>query len=117
MILVAAVLPYLTVAIAKWRPSYNNQAPRAGLERLTPWQQRAYWAHLNMFEAFPAFAAAVIIAHLAHAPQPVIDKLALAFVALRIIYLLLYLQNWATARSVVWTAGFACVVGLFLIAP
>jgi uncharacterized MAPEG superfamily protein len=85
------------------------------LEQLTPWQQRAYWAHLNMFEAFPAFAAAVIISHLAHASQASIDKLAIAFIVLRIVYLLLYLQNWATARSVVWTAGFGCVIGLFVI--
>ena len=46
---------------AKWRKGYDNRAPRAGIEQLTPRQQRAYWAHLNAFEAFPPFAAAVII--------------------------------------------------------
>jgi len=115
MVLAAGILPYFPIVVAKWRPDYDNAAPRAGLERLGAMQQRAYWAHLNGFEAFPLFAAAVIIAHLARAPQHWIDGLALAFVVLRMGYTLLYIYNKPTLRSLVWTAGLLCVVGLFVI--
>lgn len=116
MVLVCAILPYLTVAVAKYRPDYDNSAPRPQLEKASGTAQRAYWAHLNHFEAFPPFAAAVIIAHLAGATQGRIDALALAFVALRVAYAFLYMADRPTARSLVWIAGFACVLGLFVVA-
>ena len=115
MVLVAAILPYVCVTIAKARKGYDNHAPRAGIEQLDPRRQRAYWAHLNAFEAFPPFAAAVIIAHLAHAAQPAVNGLAVAFVVARVAHLIFYLNDMATARSLAWTAGMACVVGLFAV--
>lgn len=41
----------------------------------------------------------------------------MAFVAIRIVYMLMYLLNWATLRSLVWFGGMACVVALFFAAP
>ena len=114
-VLAAGILPYFAVVVAKWRRDYDNAALRAGLERLGALQQRAYWAHLNGFEAFPLFAAAVIIAHLAKAPQQWVDGLALAFVLLRVGYTLLYIYNKPTLRSLAWAGGFLCVIGLFVI--
>jgi uncharacterized MAPEG superfamily protein len=112
-VLAAALLPYLAVGPAKAVESFDNHAPREWEARLTGWRARAYWAHLNGFEAFPPFAAGVIVAHLAGAPQGRVDVLAVAFVASRIVYGALYYADWATARSIVWTAGMACVVALF----
>eukprot|EP01035_Chromulina_nebulosa_P035064 gene35064-47116_t len=40
---------------------FDNAAPRVMLAKLDGWRQRANWAQLNGFEAFPPFAAAVII--------------------------------------------------------
>ena len=114
MVLVAAMLPYIAVGYAKLRPNYNNHAPRVGIEQLPPAKQRAYWAHLNAFEAFPPFAAAVIIAHLAHALQPLVDGLAIAFVIARVAHLLLYIKDAAALRSIAWTVGMGCMVGLFV---
>lgn len=114
MVLVAAMLPYIAVGYAKLRPNYNNHSPRVGIEQLPPAKQRAYWAHLNAFEAFPPFAAAVIIAHLAHASQPLVDGLAIAFVVARVAHLLLYIKDAAALRSIAWTVGMGCVVGLFV---
>lgn len=116
MILVAGLLPYWATVASKWRRDYDNAAPRAGVDRLQPRQQRAYWAQLNAFEAFPLFAAAVIIAHLARAPQPWVDALAAAFVGFRIIYTLAYIYDKPTLRSLVWTGGFLSVIGLFVAA-
>ncbi|HUP95506.1 MAG TPA: MAPEG family protein [Burkholderiales bacterium] len=118
MILVAALLPYIGTGYAKFAEggarTYDNHAPRDGLETLPLRRRRAYWAQLNGFEAFPAFAAGVIVAQLAGASQVWIDTLASTFVALRFIYTLLYIHDQATARSIVWAAGLACVVGLYV---
>ena len=116
MILACAMLPYLTVAVAKYRPDYDNAAPRTQLAAAEGSRLRAYWAHLNHFEAFPPFAAAVIIAHLAQARQDWVDILAAAFVALRVLYAVLYVADRPTARSLVWVAAFFCMVGLFVAA-
>ena len=115
-VFVAIFLPYAWVIIAKARPGYDNRAPRAQLEAAKGFRQRANWAHLNAFEAFPPFAAAVIIAHQTHAAQGVVNGLALAFLAFRIVHGTCYLLNWASLRSLAWSGGFVCVVGLFLAA-
>jgi uncharacterized MAPEG superfamily protein len=114
MVLVAGLMPYWPTAVSKWRRTYDNAKPRAGLESLSPRQQRAWWAQLNAFEAFPLFAAAVIIAHLAGAAQSTVDALALAFVVLRAGYVLAYIHDWPTLRSLLWIAAIGCVVGLFV---
>jgi uncharacterized MAPEG superfamily protein len=117
MILAAAFVPYIGTLYAKFSggggETYDNHAPRAGVESLPPARRRAYWAQLNGFEAFPPFAAGVIVANLAGAEPAWIDTLAVSFVALRIAYTLLYIHDRPSARSLVWTAALACVVGLF----
>jgi len=116
-VLAAALLPYVFTGIAKFghRP-YDNRAPRLFLESLEGRQQRAHWAQLNSFEAFPPFAAAVIIAHLCKAPQGSIDTLAIAFVGLRVVYGWAYVADRPTLRSLVWIGALACMVALFVIA-
>jgi len=116
MVLVAGLMPYWPTAVSKWRKTYDNAMPRAGLEALSPRRQRAYWAQLNAFEAFPLFAAAVIIAHLAGAAQATIDGLAVAFVVLRVLYTLAYIYDRPTLRSLLWVAAVGCVVALFVAA-
>ena len=120
MILAAAFVPYLATAYAKFSEggarTYDNHAPRVQAETLPPQRRRGYWAQLNGFEAFPPFAAGVIVAHLAGAAQPTIDGLAVTFVALRVIYTGCYIYDQPTPRSLVWVLGFACVVGLFVAA-
>lgn len=115
-VLAAALIPYFTVGFAKSRRDFDNARPRQWLARLEGWRARAHWAHQNAFEAFPPFAAAVIIAHLAGAPQGRVDALALAFVAARVAYSAFYILDRPALRTVVWTVGIACVIGLFVAA-
>lgn len=115
-VLVAALLPLVWAGVAKSKTGYDNRAPRAWLGALEGWRQRADWAQANAWEAFAPFAAAVIIAHLAGAPQGTIDGLALAFIAARVAHGLLYVADRAMLRSIAWTIGFACIVGLFIAA-
>jgi uncharacterized MAPEG superfamily protein len=114
-VLAAAMTPYLAVVLAKAQPGFDNHAPRPWLERQSGWRQRAYWAHQNCFEAFPLFAAAVIIAHLAQASQARIDALAVVFVLARLAYIAAYVADAAVLRSLVWTVGLLCVIGLFVV--
>lgn len=115
-VLAAALIPFFTVAVAKSKPDFDNAAPRDWLAKQEGFRKRAVWAHQNAFEAFPPFAAAVIIAHLAQASQTWIDRLAMLFIFARIAYSVLYILDKPTPRSIVWALGFACVVGLFVIA-
>ena len=115
MMLVAALLPYLTVGVAKFAAGdYDNATPRAWSTTLTGWRARAYAAHQNHFEAFAPFAAAVIVATLAEASPPLVDRLAIAFVLLRVAYTAIYIRGNAKLRSAAWALGFACVVALFV---
>jgi uncharacterized MAPEG superfamily protein len=113
MIVVAMFLPYAAVVVAK-SGGVDNHAPRATLAALTGWRQRADWAHRNHFEAFAPFAAAVIIAELAHVPQVKIDIAAGAFILLRIAYTALYIADRASLRSFFWSLAFICVLALFV---
>lgn len=119
-VLIAIVLPYLGTASAKFLgPGYGpraNQDPRAFLGSLQGWRKRADNAQQNGFEVTPAFAAAVIIAHLAGgATQGLIDQLAVAFIVSRVLYLLCYLAGWGVLRSLVWFAGMGVIVALFVV--
>lgn len=84
---------------------YDNLHPRAWSARQTGWKQRALAAQLNGFEALPLFIAAVILAQMAHADQGRIDQLAMAFVAIRLVYGAVYIANLGWLRTAVWIAG------------
>ncbi len=114
-VLIAAALPYVTVGSAKAQPGYDNAAPRDFLSRMEGWRARANWAHQNHFEAFAPFAAAVIMAEMAHAAHARIDTLAVIFILLRIAYTFIYIGGVATVRTLVWIGGVICVGWLFLL--
>ena len=113
-VLVAGLLPYLSTVIAKSGVRFDNHNPRDWLARQDGFRRRANAAQANGFEAFPLFAAAVVIATIKHAPAPHIDLLATTFVVARVIYLGLYLANLAMLRSAAWFVGIACVVAIFV---
>jgi len=114
-VLAAGLMPFLWTAVAKVRgPRYNNFNVRLWQGKLEGAAQRAHAAHLNSFEAFPLFAAAVIVAQMSGAEQARVDMLALAFIGLRVIYGILYLANKAPLRSLVWLAALVCNVAIFI---
>jgi len=115
-VLIAGVMPLCSVAIAKWSRHYDNSDPRGWEEKLTGRRKRAHSAHLNSFEAFPLFAAGMIIAHLAQVPQSRIDLAAMIFIAARVIYVWLYLNDKARARSIAWLVGFGASIAPFVMA-
>ena len=115
-VLIAGIFPYIFTILAKARgKDFDNRAVRDYLNNLSGWRKRANWVQLNSFEAFPFFAAGVIIATFNHAPSNKIDTLAMSFILFRIVYSVLYLKNIASLRTIIWTCGFACVIALFCI--
>ena len=117
-ILIAGLLPYVVIGVSKWDKTYlgHNDNPRAWEAKLSGLPARAHAAHLNSFEAFPLFAAGVLVAAYCQAPQPVINAISVAFVLTRVAYVWCYLSDRATLRSVVWMVGLAEVIALFMVA-
>jgi uncharacterized MAPEG superfamily protein len=117
MLLAAFFLPFVAAGIAKaGRRDYDNANPRAWEQKLDGRRARAVAAMNNTFESLPFFAAAVIVAHQLGAPQGRLDLLAAAWLALRIVYLALYVGDRASARSLVWMAGVAVNTWIFVLA-
>ena len=117
-ILIAALLPYVWVYIAKSSGErYNNRDPRSWQAKQTnPRSLRAHAAHLNGFEAFPAFVAGVLMAQLAGVVPATINALAIGFVVARALHGALYIANQHYLRSLAWLAGFVCAIALIVLA-
>lgn len=117
-LLIAGLLPFAAIGIAKWDKTYlrHNDQPREWETALTGRQARAHAAHLNSFEAFPLFAAAILVAVYCKAPQSTVDTLAMAFVVARVTYIWCYLSDRPTLRSLVWMIGLGICIALFFVA-
>ena len=117
-ILIAALLPYAWVFIAKQSGErYNNHDPRSWQAKQTnPRSMRAHAAHLNGFESFPAFVAGVLMAQLAGVPHATITLLAIVFVIARVLHGVLYIANRHSLRSLVWVIGFGSAIALIVMA-
>jgi uncharacterized MAPEG superfamily protein len=108
------LFPYVAAGIAKKGfEQYDNSMPRQWLAKQTGFRARANAAQANLFESLPLFFAAVIIASINHAPQARIDLLAIGFVIARTAYLVCYIANWPTTRSIVWLLGLICAIAIF----
>ena len=113
-VLFMGLFPYVAAGIAKKGfDQYDNSMPRQWLAKQTGFRARANAAQANLFESLPLFFAAVIIASINNAPQATIDLLAIGFVVARIAYLICYIANWPSTRSIVWLLGLICVVAIF----
>lgn len=114
-VLIAGLLPILTVGIAKAGGGrYNNHDPRTRAASYEGLARRAYAAHQNGFEAFPLFAAAVIIAEMKGGAQGTINALAIAFILFRIGYVAAYAADRPTLRSGIWTLGLLATLAIFM---
>ena len=113
-VLFMGLFPYVAAGIAKKGfEQYDNSMPREWLAKQTGFRARANAAQANIFESLPFFFAAVIIASMSGAPQVRLDLLAIGFVIARIAYLICYVANWPTMRSIVWLLGLICIISIF----
>ncbi|MGA1676024.1 MAG: MAPEG family protein [Pseudomonadales bacterium] len=115
-VLFAAVLmPIVCAGIAKVGSaddSYDNASPRDWLARRTGYQARANSAQANSWEALGCYLAGLAAAHLGGVDAGLVASLASLFLLARVAYVICYVSNLATLRSVCWIAGFAACLGL-----
>ncbi|WP_343633448.1 MAPEG family protein [Roseateles sp.] len=120
-LIVACLLPVVSAAIAKSRGfgkrrkdgGFDNHDPRGWLSRQSGWQARANAAQANGFEVLPLFIAGVLAAQQMHHDQGRIDLLAMGFIAVRVLFIVLYLVDQPTLRSLAWVAGTVISVAMF----
>ncbi|MER1968362.1 MAPEG family protein [Castellaniella sp. GW247-6E4] len=114
LLLAAAVLPYGAAIAAKaGGRAFDNESPRAWLAAQQGWRARADAAQANLFEGLPFFYAAVLYALYAGADGGRIAGLMLAWVLLRLLYVLAYILGRGTVRSIIW--GLALLVNLAIL--
>ena len=113
----AVILYLMTIAPFKAMGfrSFDNARPRDPEFYDKPLRARALGAHLNGIEAFPLFAAAVLLAEFRASPQHLIDELAILFLIVRAAYVLTYLGDRPTLRSILWSVGFAINTAIFFL--
>jgi uncharacterized MAPEG superfamily protein len=114
----ATLLLYLlTIAPIKWVGfrRFDNSKPRDPAFYEDPIAARALGAHQNGIEAFPFFAIAVLLAEFRGGPQRYINELAVLFVIVRVAYILTYLGNRPTLRSILWSIGFVINCAIFFL--
>lgn len=111
-VLVAALLPYVPFGLVSSK--LNPRAPRLGASGLEGLSARAYGAHLNSFEAFPFFAAAVIVSHVVEGPSATVGWLAVAFILARLAHMAFYLTDRAPLRSACFFLGGLIAVIIFI---
>jgi uncharacterized MAPEG superfamily protein len=113
----AVALYLLTIVPIKWMGfrEYDNSRPRDPAFYENAIRARALGAHQNGIEAFPFFAAAVLLAQFREAPQNLINELAMLFLIVRVAYVLTYIGNRPRLRSILWSLGFVINVAIFFL--
>ncbi|MFV3412572.1 MAPEG family protein [Pseudomonas nitroreducens] len=119
-VLIAIFLPYVGTSIAKFTGGgfgpRQNHDPRSFLATLEGYRKRANAFQMNSFEVTPAFAAAVIIAYVVNNAEPAtVDRLAIAWVTSRLLYLIFYVADLALLRSLVWFLGMGLIIAIFVV--
>ena len=107
-----------------WIPYISGQVLTNGL--LTPknysdptarevplWGQRANRAHINAVEAFAPFAALVLVAHVGGVSNEATAMWAALFFWARLAHAVIYILGIPFLRTIIFTAGFVAVVGIF----
>ena len=109
------LLYLLTIAPIKWIGfrRFDNAKPRDPGFYEDPIASRALGAHQNGIEAFPFFAFAVLLAEFRGGPQRYINELAVLFLIVRVAYVLTYVGNRPSLRSILWSLGFIINVAIF----
>lgn len=115
---IATLFVYLSKApmniITIRQESYDNNYPRIQHTRLKGIGHRAWAAHQNMIEAYPMFAAAIIVSYITDGNDVVENFCAITFLVSRVLFQAFYLLDKAFFRSFFWGVGYLAILGLFL---
>jgi uncharacterized MAPEG superfamily protein len=113
-VLFAGLLPILCAGAAKWGAAdFDNARPRDWLNAVEGWRKRMNAAQQNGWEAFPLFAAAVLVAETQGGPREAVDGLALLWVAFRLAYVWAYAADRPALRSGFFSLALLSAVAIF----
>ena len=115
-LLIAALMPVVCAGISKAGAAdrYDNRNPRDWLSRREGYRARAYSAQQNSWEALILFTAGLAAAFLGGANPASVATVAIIFTVARVAYLVCYLADLATLRSLVWLVGFGSCICLIV---
>lgn len=114
-LLLAALMPIVCAGIAKVGPGrYDNRNPRDWQAKQQGYRARAYAAQQNSWEALAVYVAALVAAFIGNVPLETLGLIAAIFAAARVAYLVCYLADLATLRSLVWLVGFGSCICLIV---
>ena len=106
-------IPYILAQVTTNGPlaptNYRDPTPRG----VPVWGQRANRTHINAVEAFAPFAALVLVAHVAGKADAMTAFWAQFFFWMRVAHAVVYLAGIPYLRTLVFTAGYVAVVGIF----
>ena len=117
-LLICMLLPIFCAGVSKYGYcdiKYDNESPRDHLSSLSGKAKNAYNAEQNCYETFPAFAAAVIIAHQIGNDQFMINMICMVFLLTRILHGYFYITNKGSLRSIVFVLGLITNIWLFFV--
>jgi uncharacterized MAPEG superfamily protein len=115
-LLICMLLPIFWAGVSKYgfnSVGYDNESPRDHISLLSGKAKNAYNAEQNCYETFPAFAAAVIVAHQIGNDQSMIDLLSVVILLSRIAHGYFYITNRGSVRSIAFLIGLAANIWLF----
>jgi uncharacterized MAPEG superfamily protein len=120
-LLILCILPLSCAWIAgyhrqKQLGSIDNKEPRIQALQLTGAGARAMAAQANSWEALAVFSAAILAVFISGVAMQSVATWAMAFVALRVVYIFMYIGNQDKLRSLVFIAGFGICMYLFYLA-
>jgi uncharacterized MAPEG superfamily protein len=114
-VFLGGLLPVAVVFVAKADPLLDVRNPRDVHLIQTGLRKRAYGAHLNGHEAFPFFAAGVLVATIRGVPPTLLDPAALLWLAVRLAYTAAYLLDLARIRPALWAGSVLAAAAIFLL--
>jgi len=117
----AAFLPYVWFGIATPLRkaefgTADNDHPRIQEAKQTGRGARAMGAHANAFEALAVWAPAVLAAHATNPGSALAPKLAIAWMAVRVLHGIVYIAGIAGVRTLLFAVGMICAVLMYLVA-
>jgi uncharacterized MAPEG superfamily protein len=120
-LLILCILPLSCAWIAgyhrqKQLGSVDNKEPRIQSLKLTGAGARAVAAQSNSWEALAVFSAALLAIFISGVELQGIATPVMAFVALRIAYIPVYIGNMDKLRSLIFLAGYGICMYLFYLA-
>lgn len=118
---VGALLPYVWFGIATPLRKQefgvaDNDHPRIQEAKQTGRGARAVGAHANSFEALVVWAPAILAAHATNPESTLAPKLAVGWMAARVLHGIVYIAGIAGVRSAMFFVGLVCTILMYLVA-